>query len=101
MGKLMVTMLLAFAEFEHDQIIERLATGKAVAKAHGKKTDGRCKKEPLNFEEYLFKQKRGEITVEQACREMGICKTTWYARAKERCNATVKEELKYGNYRVN
>ena len=37
MGKLMVTMLLAFAEFEHDQIIERLATGKAVARTHGKK----------------------------------------------------------------
>ena len=84
MGKLMVTMLLAFAEFEHDQIIERFSTGKAVAKLHGKKIDGRYKKEPLDFEEYFSKQQNGYITVKQACEEMGICKTTWYARIKER-----------------
>lgn len=83
MGKLMVTMLLAFAEFEHDQIIERLATGKAVAKAHGKKTDGRYKKHPEDFETYLTLQRKGEISVEKACRELGICKSTWYARLRE------------------
>lgn len=83
MGKLMVTMLLAFAEFEHDQIIERLSTGKAVAKSHGKKTDGRYKKYPTEFSSFLTMQRKGEITVEQACSEMGICKTTWYERLKE------------------
>lgn len=83
MGKLMVTMLLAFAEFEHDQIIERLATGKAVAKAHGKKTDGRYKKYPSEFERYYARWKKGEITVGRACDAMGICRTTWYERVKE------------------
>ena len=83
MGKLMVTMLLAFAEFEHDQIIERLATGKAVARAHGKKTDGRYKKRPSGFERYYALQQKGEVSVERACKELGICKSTWYARAKE------------------
>jgi len=83
MGKLMVTMLLAFAEFEHDQIIERLSTGKAVAKAHGKKTDGRYKKCPANFNSYVSRWKNGEITVERACKEMGICRATWYARVRE------------------
>lgn len=83
MGKLMVTMLLAFAEFEHDQIIERLNTGKAIAKAHGKKTDGRNKKCPKDFESYFSLQKSGKITVEKACEELHICKATWYARAKE------------------
>lgn len=83
MGKLMVTMLLAFAEFEHDQIIERLSTGKAVAKAHGRKTDGRYKKCPVDFNSYWSRWKNGEITVERACKEMGICRATWYARAKE------------------
>ena len=83
MGKLMVTMLLAFAEFEHDQIIERLSTGKAVAKAHGRKTDGRYKKRPVDFNSYWSRWKYGEITVERACKEMGICRATWYARAKE------------------
>ena len=33
MGKLMVTILLAFAEFERDNIIERTQSGKMVAKA--------------------------------------------------------------------
>lgn len=83
MGRLMVTMLLAFAEFEHDQILERFETGKAVAKAHGKKTDGRYKKSPQSLPSYVQKQQNGEITVEQACKELGICKTTWYARQKE------------------
>lgn len=83
MGKLMVTMLLAFAEFEHDQIIERLATGKAVARTHGKKTDGRYKKRPSGFERYYALQQKGEVSVERACKELGICKSTWYARVKE------------------
>lgn len=82
MGRLMVTMLLAFAEFEHDQIIERLATGKAVAKAHGKRTDGRKAIEVPNFEMYLQKQKEGHISVIDACNALGISKSTWYNRVK-------------------
>ena len=67
MGKLMVTMLLAFAEFEHDMIIERLATGKEVAKSHGKKTDGRYEKRPATFSSYLKSWQDGNITVQRAC----------------------------------
>lgn len=44
MGKLMVTMLLAFAEFERDMIVERTQVGKTVARAKGIKVDGRPKK---------------------------------------------------------
>lgn len=83
MGRLMVTMLLAFAEFEHDQIIERLSTGKAVAKSHGKKTDGRYKKCPAEFEAFLKLQQQGKITVNDACARMGIGRTTWYNRVAE------------------
>ena len=82
MGRLMVTMLLAFAEFEHDQIIERLATGKAIAKAHGKRTDGRKVIEVPDFEMYLQKQKEGHISVIDACNALGISKSTWYNRVK-------------------
>ena len=83
MGNLMVNMLLAFAEFEHDQIIERLNAGKAVAKAHGKRTDGRLKKLPSDFEMYYDQWREGKITVAEACREMNICRATWYNRVKE------------------
>lgn len=44
MGRLMVTMLLAFAEFERDMIVERTQAGKAVARAKGVRVDGRPKK---------------------------------------------------------
>ena len=44
MGKLMVTMLLAFAEFERDMIIERTQTGKAVARLDPNFREGRPKK---------------------------------------------------------
>lgn len=44
MGRLMVNMLLAFAEFERDMIVERTQAGKAVARSNGIRVDGRPKK---------------------------------------------------------
>lgn len=44
MGKLMVTILLAFAEFERDCIVEHTQSGKAIARANGQRVDGRPKK---------------------------------------------------------
>lgn len=41
MGRLMVTMLLAFAEFERSLIIERTQTGKAAARSRTGFRDGR------------------------------------------------------------
>ena len=83
MGKLMVTMLLAFAEFEHDQIIERLNTGKEIAKAHGKRVNGRAPVEVPDFKKFLEKTKRGEMTVTECCEQLGIGRTTWYKLVKE------------------
>jgi DNA invertase Pin-like site-specific DNA recombinase len=83
MGKLMVTMLLAFGEFEHDQILERLNTGKAVAKSHGKRTDGRKRKDPPDFKKFLEKQKEGLMSVGECCKEMGISRSTWYKKVSE------------------
>lgn len=44
MGKLMVHLLLAFAEFERDMIVERTQAGKAIARANGVRVDGRPEK---------------------------------------------------------
>lgn len=44
MGKLTLTIMLAFAEFERDMIVERTQAGKAIARANGKRVDGRPKK---------------------------------------------------------
>lgn len=44
MGDLITTCLLAFAQFERDQIIERTQAGKAIAKTKEGFTEGRPKK---------------------------------------------------------
>lgn len=44
MGRLMVTMLLAFAEFERDMIVERTQAGKSISREKGIRVDGRPKK---------------------------------------------------------
>ena len=82
----MVTMLLAFAEFERDMIVERTSAGKAVAKAknpdwrEGRKRVDISEKE---FQKFLKMQKGGKITVEAAIAQMGISRSTWYARVRE------------------
>lgn len=45
MGKLMINVLLAFAEYERDMIVERTQIGKAIAREKGVRVDGR----PLKF----------------------------------------------------
>ena len=83
MGNLIVTQLLAFAEFERAMIKERTTAGKAIAKQKPGYREGRPPKEISNFEIFLRKQKGGRITVEECCRELGISRSTWYAKARE------------------
>ena len=79
MGKVMVTVLLAFAEFERDMIVERTSAGKAYAREHKEGyREGRPVGEYPNFKKFFKMQKDGSITVEAACRQMGISKSQWY-----------------------
>lgn len=45
MGKLLISVMLAFAEYERDMIVERTQTGKAIAREKGVRVDGR----PLKY----------------------------------------------------
>ena len=76
-------MLLAFAEFDRDNTLERLNMGKAIAKSHGKRVNGRAPIEIPNFEEYLARTQSGEMTVTECCKQLGIGRTTWYKLASE------------------
>lgn len=76
MGKLMVTMLLAFAEFERDQIVERTQTGRAIAKANGKQVDGRPKKYSSEKMEYALKMLDDGNSYSQVEKITGISKST-------------------------
>lgn len=84
-GKLMVTMLLGFAEFERDMIVERTSAGKAVAKANN--PDYREGRKEILIDENLFsellaKNKKGELSVSECCERLGISRGTWYNRVK-------------------
>ena len=78
-GRLILNILLAFAEFERDNIVERLADGREVAKENNPDyKEGRKSKAPDNFHWYLKAVDAGEITVVEACKRLGIHKTQWY-----------------------
>ena len=84
-GRLMVTMLLGFAEFERDMIVERTQSGKAVARATKPGyREGRPKKEidDATFQKFREKQKRHLMTVGEACEALGISRSTWYNRIR-------------------
>lgn len=81
-GKLIRNVMLSFAEFERDMIVERTSEGKAIAREKGIRVDGRPEKDvPLPLLQiFLKKQKDGELTVNQCCAELGIGRTTWYKK---------------------
>lgn len=76
MGKLMVTMLLAFAEFERDMIVERTLTGKAIARANGVRVDGRPKKFSPEKMDYALKMLDEGSSYSQVEKITGISKST-------------------------
>ena len=83
MGKLMVTMLLAFAEFERDMIVERTQSGKSIARANGKRVDGRPKKykpEQMNHALSLLENGDSYTVVEK---KTGISKSTLIRAKRE------------------
>ena len=83
---LLRNVLLAFAQFERDMIVERTQEGKAMVKENNPDwKDGRKKKEVADFQKFLKKQKDGELTVAECCEQMGISRATWYNKLKEVC----------------
>lgn len=91
-GKLIVTMLLAFAEFERDMIVERTQAGKAVARANGKRVDGRPKKfhpAQLDHAMQLLEEGHSFTDVEE---KTGISKSTLVREKRSRKAKTMQEQ---------
>lgn len=83
-GRLIITVLLAFAEFERDMIVERTAAGKAVAKQTKPGwTEGRRRIATEGLEEYVTLYRQGGKTVAECCSALGISRRTWYTRLRE------------------
>ena len=84
MGKMMVTIVFAFAEYERDMIVERTSAGKAYKREHEPNwTEGRKRKKTECFKDVREKQARGELTIDSACAMLGISKSTYFRRVRE------------------
>lgn len=81
---LLRNVLLAFAQFERDMIIERTGEGKAIKRATDPSyKEGRKKIEVPDFEKYFAKNKKGELSVIDCCAGLGISKSKWYRLRRE------------------
>lgn len=88
-GKLMRTIMLAFAEFERDMIVERTQEGKAIAKQKPDFTEGRPKKfgrEQIELALSLLE----ENSYKQVEAKTGISKSTLIRAKKERAEKAGK-----------
>ncbi len=87
MGKLLITILLAFAEFERDMIVERTQAGKAMKKSTDPSyKEGRPQAPGLDtqtIQKFREKQKGHEMTTQEICNQLHISKATWYNKIKE------------------
>lgn len=85
-GKLIVTVLLAFAEYERDNIVERTATGKATAKST--RPDWKDGRKPKAMDETTVREmngmvRDGKVTVAECCARLNISRATWYRVVKQ------------------
>lgn len=82
-GKLMLTMFQAFAEFEHDLIVERVKEGLSAARARGRK-GGRPKVDQEQIEKALKLYDTELYTVSEITEMTGIKRATLYNYLRKR-----------------
>lgn len=82
MGKLMVTMLLAFAEFEREQIVDRTQAGRKIAMQNGTKMGRPTKYAPEKMDLAMKLLEEGN-SFSQVVKMTGISKST-LIRAKRK-----------------
>lgn len=82
-GKLIRNVFFAFAEFERDMIMQRTQEGKEEKRRTDPSyREGRKRLVVNNFNEYLEKQQKGEMTAHECCEELGISRSTFYNLAR-------------------
>lgn len=76
-GKLMLTMIAAINEFEHENLLERQREGIAIAKEQGKFKGGQVKRiDDKTFTEAYERYQRRELTKTQLAAELKISRPT-------------------------
>ena len=92
-NNILIEVLGAVAEQERKKTKQRQAEGiAAMPIVNGKKVSlktgngfgiPKTKIDPAVFEKFAQKQKGGEMTVDDCCRELGISRSTWYDRIRK------------------
>lgn len=81
-GKLIRAVFFAFAEFKRDMIVERTSEGKNIARQNPNFKEGRPELDTSSIDKMIESQKQGLITIQEACLELGISRSTWYNRVR-------------------
>lgn len=81
-GKFMLTIFGAVAELEREYIRQRQKEGIEIAKEQGK-YKGRPPKQLDSFEEIYGQWKNEEITATNACKALGVSRSTFYRKVTE------------------
>ena len=81
-GRMMLTVMFAMAEFERDMIVERLAEGKAVARKREDYHEGRPRVaiDESEFQALCSMVDLGEISKREAARRLGVSDATFRRR---------------------
>ena len=91
-NNMLIEVLTSIAEQEVKKIDRRRAEGiAAMPIVNGKKVSTKTGRtygrQPIeltdDFQKFLKKQKDGEITVNECCKQLGISRATWYKRLSE------------------
>lgn len=80
-GRLIVNVMFAFAEFERDMIVDRTQSGKAVKRATDPNYKEGRKEIEVDLEmfaEYKAEVDAGNVSVTNACLDLGISRAKWY-----------------------
>lgn len=77
-GKLMLNIIFSFAQYERDMIWERTQEGKAAARMKEGYKEGRKPIEVPEYGVYAEMVSNGELSVTEACKELGISRSKWY-----------------------
>lgn len=76
---LLRNVLLSFAQFERDMIVQRTQEGKAIARQKEGYREGRPQLEVPRFKEFKKMVDEGRISVVEAVEELGISRSKWYS----------------------
>lgn len=86
-GRLILTVIAGINQFEREVMLDRqregieampVVDGRRVSAKNGRGFGRPAMQRSAEFEMLLAKQKRGEISVQEACNVLGIGRTTWY-----------------------